>query len=208
MFTSRAEHRLLLREDNAVQRLSEIGSAIGLLSAESAARAAGERARAEALEGDLERFRIPASDEVNAILASRGIALLRQSVTAAELLRRPEVDWDILEALGAPVSMEPALRSSVLVDLKYRGYIARQEALVAQAERVESTMIPERLAYDAIGGLSAEVREKLARVRPRTLAQAARIPGVTPAAVSLLAVHLRRGGAATAAQARDASAAE
>ena len=197
MFTSRAEHRLLLREDNADRRLGPLAREIGVLRDDHAAALAARSARLDDLRARLDGFRLSPTTETNALLAARGIAPLRQPITAAELLRRPEVGPEDLRALGVPLDDVPERDvASVLLDLKYEGYVARQEALVRQAARLEATRLPAELNFAEIDGLSAEVREKLSRVRPHTLGQAARIPGVTPSAIALLGVHLRRTGLA------------
>jgi tRNA uridine 5-carboxymethylaminomethyl modification enzyme len=193
MFTSRAEHRLLLREDNADRRLGGLGREIGALADDDAAAFARRVAALGQLRQRLHDFRLLPTPATNACLAERGIAPLRQPTTAADLLRRPEVEWEDLCALGLRTDdASPRDLATLLLDLKYDGYVARQEAIVRQSARLEATPLPPELDFSGIAGLSAEVREKLARVRPRTLGQAARIPGVTPAAISLLGVHLRR----------------
>ena len=192
MFTSRAEHRLLLREDNADRRLGAIGRAIGLLQADDAARMEERQRAVENTRQRLEEIRLVPNPKTNAILAGRDIALLRRSCSGAEFARRPEVDWEVLGLLGAEVPAESRLRTSVLLDLKYEGYVQRQRELVARSARLESERLPEDTDYRAIAGLSSEVREKLSQVRPGTLGQASRIPGVTPSAIALLGVHLRR----------------
>ncbi len=193
MFTSRAEHRLLLREDNADQRLAPLARELGALPPAAARRLVERSAELERLRALLAAHRFVPSAETTRAFLARGLAPLRQATTAAELLRRPEVGWDDLEALGVPLgSADPRNLATLLLDLKYEGYVARQEAIVAQTARLEATRVPPDIDFSAIDGLSIEVRERLSRVRPRTLGQAARIPGVTPAAIALLGVHLRR----------------
>jgi tRNA uridine 5-carboxymethylaminomethyl modification enzyme len=192
MFTSRAEHRLLLREDNADQRLGAIGRQIGLLDSSAFAGVLERRRRADALMSSLAAHQIAATPQVNETLARLSVAPLRQATTAADLLRRPEITWKELELLGVEPLDDPRVATQVLLDLKYKGYVARQEEIVARSAGLEGTRIPEGLDFAEIRGLSAEVREKLIAVRPISLGQAARIPGMTPAAVSLLSVHLRR----------------
>jgi tRNA uridine 5-carboxymethylaminomethyl modification enzyme len=193
MFTSRAEHRLLLREDNAEDRLGQIARDLGILSSEHSLRSLQ---RAEALartRAHLVSFRLLPSSETNAALVALGLAPIRQPVSAAELLRRPEVDARHLRALGViSEDQDPRTLTTLLLDLKYEGYVARQETIVSQSARFEATQVPPGTDFASIAGLSSEAREKLSRVQPRTLGQAARIPGITPAAISVLGVHLRR----------------
>ena len=192
MFTSRAEHRLLLREDNAVLRLGGIAESLGLLDAAACDRLARRRRSLEEARRRLETQRIAPSEHAASVLQSRGTSPLRESTTAVDLMRRPEVDWAVLAELGCAAPDDENVRTSLALDVKYGGYIARQQELVERAERLESTPLPADVDFATIRGLSTEVQERLARVRPETLGQAARIPGVTPAAITLLGVHVAR----------------
>ncbi len=193
MFTSRAEYRLLLREDNADLRLTEIGRRLGLVDD---TRWAAFCARREAIERETARLESlvlrpeAAGVPVAALLGEP----LSREVTALELLRRPGVDYHrLMQVPGVgPGVTDAGVAEQVAVQARYAGYIERQRAEIARARRHDNTPLPEDLDYAAVPGLSAEVREKLSRVRPATVGQAARIPGVTPAAVSLLLVHLKR----------------
>jgi tRNA uridine 5-carboxymethylaminomethyl modification enzyme len=193
LFTSRAEHRLLLREDNVLDRLAGRAREAGLagpgLEAAVAA-AAGERARLQALLGA--RLITP-SREWAERLAGLGLDLPNRPLTLAEWLKRPEVAEEHLLALE-PAAREFAatVRQRVLTEIKYEGYIRRQEEQVAQFARMDGWHIPEGFAFEQVAGLSTEVRERLVKARPRSVGQAARLPGITPAAVSLLAVLARR----------------
>ena len=149
--------------------------------------------RLERTRAILSAFRLYPTPATNAALEDLGMAALRQPATAAELLRRPEVGLEEIRAIGLDLEEpDPRILATVLLDVKYEGYVARQQAVAARSARLEATELPAGLDFDAISGLSAEVREKLGRVQPTTLGQAARIPGVTPAAIALLGVHLRR----------------
>lgn len=179
MFTSRAEHRLLLREDNADRRLTPVGRELGLV--------------------DDARWSV-FSTKLGAINTARE-ALLAQRVrdgqhkiAALELLRRPDVTYASLVQDGVAPAVAPAIAEQIEIDVKYAGYIDRQSAEVARTARHEQSHIPAGFDYASVSGLSNEVRAKLAEHRPETLGQAGRIPGVTPAAVSLLLIHLRKQG--------------
>jgi tRNA uridine 5-carboxymethylaminomethyl modification enzyme len=192
MFTSRAEYRLLLREDNADRRLSWLGERLGLLGAE-----AGDRVRAKtaSVECELQRLkasRVPPTIEVNRFLNSLGSAPISTPVGAIELLRRPEVPYNELLRVSDLLPVLDIDRAAELeTEVKYEGYIRRQTDAVERAKRLEDTQIPPWLDFQSVTGLSTEVRERLSKVRPCTLGQAARMPGITPAAVALLAVQIR-----------------
>lgn len=192
LFTSRAEFRLLLREDNADQRLTAIGRELGLVDDQRwqhyHARWDPIR-RAAAL---LEQLRFGPEDGINAWLASLGQPALRRTTTGLELLRRPGITY---LHLTTPFELPKLTGEQCLTlehDIKYAGYITRQQHEAQQLQSLEAICMPPELALDHIPGLSREVQEKLKRIRPHTLAQASRIPGVTPAAISLLRVWLTR----------------
>jgi len=194
MFTSRAEYRLQLREDNADLRLTPVGRGFGLVDD---ARWAAFEAKREAIERESARLAAVWASPGNAlgqeIAATLGVELSRET-SARDLLRRPEIDYArLLEvpSLAPPVD-DPAVAEQVEIDVKYAGYLERQRDEIARALRHEETAIPEGFDYSGVRGLSAEVAAKLAQVRPLTVGQARRIPGVTPAAISLLLVHLER----------------
>ncbi|MSP62824.1 MAG: tRNA uridine-5-carboxymethylaminomethyl(34) synthesis enzyme MnmG [Myxococcales bacterium] len=197
MFTSRAEFRLLLREDNADTRLSERGRAIGLLG--DAAWSAFS-ARRSAVDGELARLAgthlVPDGGTADR-LAALATAPLRKPTTLLELLRRPEVTYAALQqAFGGVTDREIAER--VEIQVKYEGYIVRQAEEAERFRRLEDQALPEGADYTRLAGLSREVKEKLDRFRPRSIGQAARISGMTPAAVSILLVHARAGRLAPA----------
>ncbi len=204
MFTSRAEHRLLLREDNADLRLGEIGREIGLVGASVHDRLVEKRGWIERELVRLEATVLAPSDEIQALLATLGTTALRKSASLAALLRRPELGYrDIvaLEALSGLIPSDSApgtddACAQVEVEIKYGGYVERQRELVERSRRMEAVGLPADLDYSRISGLSHEVREKLAAIRPGSLGQASRISGITPAALSLLAIHLRKSGLA------------
>ena len=192
MFTSRAEYRLLLREDNADLRLTETGRRLGLIDD---ARWAAFSTKREAIERESERLKSswiqPGSPAAVSIEAKTGKALGRE-YSLLDLLKRPELGYADVAALnGTPVTDE-AVAEQVQIQAKYQGYIDRQQGEIDKLKRHEATPLPEDLDYASVEGLSHEIRQKLAAARPGTLAQAARISGVTPAAVSMLLIYLKK----------------
>ena len=198
MFTSRAEYRLHLREDNADLRLTETGHALGVVSQ---ARFDALRSKREAVEREIQRlgalWAAPSNVLGAAIERQLGIAVSRET-NALDLLRRPELDYVKLTSvteLGPAVERED-VAAQVEVQTKYSGYLERQREEIERQRRHENTVIPQTFDYDKVRGLSSEVLLKLKRSLPATIGQAARISGVTPAAISLLLVHLKRRDAA------------
>ncbi len=198
MFTSRAEHRLVLREDNADERLTPRGRALGLVG--------DVQQRAfEARWAEVERFgerasavRLVPTPDTNARLAALGTTAIGQGLTLLELLRRPEV-----EPLAARAAFPHAFGDvtddaldQVATQTRYAGYITRQDKQVERHQRLEALSLPADLNYAAMSALSFEVRQALTRVCPTTVGQASRVEGVTPAAIGVLLVHLRRRTAA------------
>jgi tRNA uridine 5-carboxymethylaminomethyl modification enzyme len=198
MFTSRAEYRLLLREDNADLRLTPIGRELGLVDD---TRWRVFEAHYEAIGHEQQRLRelcIRPGSPAGLALGERLGAPLAREQRAYDLLRRPELDYAALTALDGigPGVSDARVAEQVEVQAKYSGYIDRQHLEIERHRRHEEQPLPLDLDYDQVRGLSAEVREKFRRHRPQTLGQAARIPGVTPAAISLLLVHIKKGGLA------------
>ena len=198
MFTSRAEYRLLLREDNADARLTPIGRRLGVVDDERWAAFERKHSLIEAEAQRLAGIVVRPGD----IAADSGLDALQRETTAAALLRRPNVDYRALltvERIGTAAvdarlgeELFEQIALSLETDARYAGYIERQNDEIERQRRHSETGIPTDLDYAHIGGLSAEVREKLIRVRPRNIGQAARIAGMTPAAISLLLVHLKK----------------
>jgi tRNA uridine 5-carboxymethylaminomethyl modification enzyme len=194
IMTSRAEYRLLLRQDNADLRLAEMGYQAGLLSRERYLRVEAKR---KAVKAELERLAAtwlrPSDDGLGPRLVERGLPPLTDGVNALQFLRRPEVDYALVSSLVPPPELLPTeVAEQVQIEAKYAGYIEKQRVEVARFRRLEDRRIPADLNYDALVGLRTEAREKLAYVRPATVGQATRLAGVNPADVSVLLVHLKR----------------
>jgi len=192
MFTSRAEYRLILREDNADLRLTETGRKLGLVDDERWQKFSGKCEGIAKERSRLETTRIHPNTEAG----ERANGYLKQPMTRdqslAELLRRPEIAYQHIAEIGAGQADDPNVAEQVEIEIKYEGYISRQADEIERLRRNENTALPEDLDYDVIGGLSNEIKQKLKDVRPETVAQASRIQGVTPAAVSQILVHLKK----------------
>ncbi len=190
LLTSRAEHRLLLRQDNADLRLAAVGFALGLVDEATYRAADDKRARiGRALQRLAETYIAP-DPAFDDRLSQLGLPPLAGPVRAVELLRRQGVTYHFL---GGLVGEEPAeVAEQVEIEVKYEGYVRKQAAEVARQQRLESRLLPEGIDYDAIAGLRSEARQKLARFRPRSLGQAARIYGVTPADIAVLLTQLEK----------------
>ncbi|MDH3840970.1 MAG: tRNA uridine-5-carboxymethylaminomethyl(34) synthesis enzyme MnmG, partial [Chromatiales bacterium] len=200
MFTSRAEHRLLLREDNADLRLTSYGRELGLVDDERWRRFEAKRDAIEAESVRLQAILLRPGDLSDAETDTLGFALGREQ-RADEVLRRPEIDYRGLSALaavgegefgGLDERVRDQVAAQVEIQAKYAGYIRRQQEEIERHQRHGDTPLPEDLDYSAVTGLSSEVRQKLGAARPASVGQAARISGVTPAAISLLLVHLKK----------------
>jgi tRNA uridine 5-carboxymethylaminomethyl modification enzyme len=195
MFTSRAEYRLSLREDNADLRLTEAGRKLGLVDDE---RWGAFCEKSEAIEREQERLKstwvnpkLVALAEVERVFGQP----LEREYNLASLLRRPDVSYAVLMTLpgAGPGVLDPSVADQIEIQAKYHGYIERQKEEIERNEEHENARLPEDLDYLKVRGLSIEVQQKLNQHRPETLGQAARISGVTPAAISILLVHLKRG---------------
>ncbi|MGE5335063.1 MAG: tRNA uridine-5-carboxymethylaminomethyl modification enzyme MnmG/GidA [Nitrososphaerota archaeon] len=197
LHTSRAEHRLLLRHDNADLRLSERAWQLGLLSDERYEQVTGRRRLAQEASAQLNALSLTPSRTTNARLVMLGLQPLAQFASGAELLRRPDVRyWQIRELFAGDNQELPLLDDDTAVEVelyaKYAGYIRKEQASIARAARLEDQPLPDSLDYATLAGLRVEARQQLQRVRPLTVGQASRIPGVTPADISVLFVHLER----------------
>ncbi|MDL1955552.1 MAG: tRNA uridine-5-carboxymethylaminomethyl(34) synthesis enzyme MnmG [Candidatus Desulfofervidus auxilii] len=195
MFTSRAEYRLLLREDNADLRLMPIGYKLGLIGEEQYKRFLEKKEGIEKTIERLSEIKIKPTKETNEKLKQIGTTPIKNPMTLRELLRRPEVDFYSLKIFDETLErVRKDVAEEVSFQIKYEGYIKRQEEQVARFRRLEEVRLPEDIDYYKIPGLSNEVREKLSRIRPLSLGQAARISGITPAAISILQVYLKKHG--------------
>jgi tRNA uridine 5-carboxymethylaminomethyl modification enzyme len=196
MFTSRAEYRLSLREDNADLRLTELGRELGLVGDERWRVFRDKRRAMDQAREALETTRLHPGPEVNRVLSALGSAPLARSQTALELLKRPGVE--VKDLLGLDPALEPlgalpaAACEQVAIQARYAGYEERERQSVARFRAREEVAIPLDMDYGSMAGLSREVREKLSRVRPANLGQAGRISGVTPAAIAIVSLHLAK----------------
>ncbi len=192
MFTSRAEYRLKLREDNADLRLTEQGRELGLVDDERWHRFLEKREAVANLQGKLAKKWIRAETEEAAQVEQLWGKKLLKEASLMELLRRPEVDVAQLLSFSDEEVVDEQVAEQVAIQAKYAGYIDRQQTEIDRTLRYEHLKLPENVDYSLVSGLSNEVSEKLKRQRPETLGQASRIPGITPAAISLLLVHLKK----------------
>lgn len=193
MFTSRAEYRLLLREDNADLRLTEKGYDLGLISTENHKKFFKKQKN---IASELKRListRIQPSKKINSILLKAGTSKIEGPVTLAQLLKRPEIKYgDLLKMEERKDEIDPEVARQVEIQIKYEGYINRQLADVKNFKKLEEKKIPPKIDYDSISGLSTEVKQKLKEIKPLSLGQASRISGITPAALSVLLIYLQK----------------
>ena len=193
MFTSRAEYRLLLRSDNADLRLSPKGYKLGLITEEQNHDVADRQNFIQAQTQRLNKERVPSSKSINQWLGSMGSAPIKSPATLAGLLRRPEISCSLLGQIDEQLGSIPHLvRQEIEFQIKYEGYIKRQLGQINQHRRMEEKAIPSAFDYQELKGLSFEARQKLSKVRPRSLGQASRIPGVSPADISVLLIYLEQ----------------
>ena len=193
MFTSRAEYRLLLREDNADLRLSDIGRRIGLVNDRAYDRLLEKKRSLVSIMEYLENYHVTPSTEIDAKLQAFGSSCLKQSTSLRQLLCRPELSMVQLRELspGMP-SVEADVDAQIEIQIKYQGYVNRQIEMVGRFQKMEQVHLPDNIDYRQISGLSREVSEKLTRIKPRSLGQASRISGITPAALTLLSFYIKK----------------
>src|SRR5699024_9668127 len=194
LLTSRAEHRLILRHDNADLRLTEIGYREGLISEARYERFQNKKARIEKELDRLSNVRIKPNDHTQSIIESKGGSKLKDGILARDLLRRPEMTYgDILNILEEESHLTPEEEEQIEIQIKYDGYIKKSLTQVDKMKRMEQKRIPDNIDYDAIHSLASEARDKLKEVRPLDIAQASRISGVNPADISILLVYIEQG---------------
>ena len=193
MMTSRAEYRLLLRQDNADLRLTPKGYSLGLISEERYERFADKKARIEKEIMRLEKTFVPPSAKINSFLEGKNSSLVKSGVKLSELLRRPEISYeDLAEIDDERPELSYAVKEQVSISVKYEGYIKRQMLQVEQFKKLEKRRLPPEIDYNEIHGLRIEARQKLSKVKPDSLGQASRISGVSPADISVLLIYLEQ----------------
>ncbi|NMD72495.1 tRNA uridine-5-carboxymethylaminomethyl(34) synthesis enzyme MnmG [Bacillus sp. DNRA2] len=194
LLTSRAEYRLLLRHDNADLRLTEIGKKIGLISDERYEKFTKKK---ELIEAEKERLRsiiIKPTQAVQEIIRSQGGSELKDGIRAADLLKRPEMNYEHIHSIiPSEIPLDFEVCEQIEIQIKYEGYIEKSLQQVERLKKMEDKKIPENIDYDAINGLATEARQKLKQVQPLSIAQASRISGVNPADISILLVYIEQG---------------
>lgn len=193
MFTSRVEYRLILREDNADLRLTESGWRVGLIPQERYEQIKEKKAKIEEQIKELENRRVFPVPEVNTRLKELNSSPIKSPASLKEILRRPEIEYEDLKLLCSSLpETGNGVRREVEIEVKYEGYIKRQNAQVEKFKKMENEKIPPGFDFNSIPGLSTEVKEKLSRIRPASLGQASRISGITPAAISILMMWIKK----------------
>ena len=191
MMTSRAEFRLVLREDNTFERLANVAAAVGLLSQSDSDRIQKVIQRRQAMRTHIEEFALRPDARTQTMLTELQTPVLQKPISAADLLRRDRISCADLSRFGVEVDPDEDVHGPVEIHVKYSGYIRRQNDMIQQASQLESLRIPDHVQYETVRGLSREEIEKLSRVRPRSLGQAQRISGVNPSAIQALMIYLR-----------------
>ena len=193
LLTSRAEYRLLLRHDNADIRLTELGYKLGLISEERYAKFKEKLRLIEEEKDRLFNLIIKVTDDVQKILTEAKSTPLKDAVRAIDLLKRPEITYDVIEKINGEQDLPNDVKEQVEIQIKYEGYIKKANEQVKRMLKMEDKKIPENIDYDAINSLAGEAREKLKKIRPLSIGQASRISGVNPADISILLVYIEQG---------------
>jgi tRNA uridine 5-carboxymethylaminomethyl modification enzyme len=192
MFTSRAEYRLMLREDNADLRLMEFGHGLGLIDSDTIKDLTQRKAQ---IESEIQRVKstvMKPAEEVNDYLQSRGTKTIRHGIHLDQLLKRAELDYEMVAVLApSPEPIGSAVARQVEIQVKYEGYIEKQLREIEKFKNLERIRIPPDFDYTGVHGLSNELKEKLSHIKPASLGQTSRIDGITPAAISVLMVALK-----------------
>jgi tRNA uridine 5-carboxymethylaminomethyl modification enzyme len=195
MFTSRAEYRLILREDNAEQRLIEKGNELGLINGEMVHEMKERQKEISAEAHRIKNTIVTPSKEVNDYLVKAGSSPIKNATSLGQILKRPELIYKNLEAIdGSHKKIDENIARKVEIEIKYEGYIQRQLKEVDKFKNLEKIKIPAEFDYTKVHGLSNELREKLLLIKPISLGQTSRIPGITPAAISIMMIYLKKGG--------------
>ena len=195
MMTSRSEYRLVLRQDNADERLTPIGREVGLVDDNRWARYCARQAQKTAERARLHDTILSPTATLNSVLEECGTTPVVTGIRLEDLLRRPQITYAVLAQLGADApDLDPLVREQVEVEVKYEGYVRRQLADIEEMRRLENRLLPENMDFTAVTGLRLEAQEKLGKIRPRSIGQASRISGVSPADVSVLIVWLASRG--------------
>ena len=191
MFTSRAEHRLVLREDNVLDRLLDTGRSLSLIEPCDVDAINQVIEKRHLIRNILSKSRIFPNAATNQMLVNMDSAPIVKPMTLEDILRRPEMTYDDVCKLEPSLATTPSVYEAVEIDVKYSGYVSRQQEVIDQAKRLEELVLPHDIEYSSVVGLSAEEREKLAKIRPRTLGQAGRISGINPSAIQSVMVYLK-----------------
>lgn len=191
MFTSRAEHRLVLREDNTIDRLTEVSRRIGIVSEKSLEKLDLIKEKRSNLIFRLSNQSLYPKPETNKLIESLGSKPLLKPLTHAELLRRPEINFETLAVLGFETENDVDVNDAVEIEIKYSGYVKKQNEIIAQTKKNEGFLLPSSFDFSLVKGLSKEEVDKLNRVKPRTLGQAERISGVNPSALQAIMIYLK-----------------
>ena len=193
MMTSRSEYRLILRQDNADRRLTQMGYEVGLISEERYQKFLQKLRWIEAETERAQSVVLPPSEALNDVLVSRGTSPLTTGARLADLLRRPQLGYAALTPFDPTrPDLPPEVLEQVEIDIKYEGYIRRQQAQVAEMRRLECRKLPQDIEYKDITGLRLEAIEKLSKVRPENVGQASRISGVSPADITVLLIYMEK----------------